>query len=79
MTGNEKEPASELLTVWRLVAIAVDTFLILFTTVADTLGRLYVDPNFRVSEILFGSLIGAWLGLLGIEGLSRFRSRNHGS
>lgn len=74
MTDNDR-PSSELLAVWRLVAIAVDTFLILFTSMADTLGRLLIDPNFHVSEILFGSLIGAWLGLLGIEGLSRLRSK----
>lgn len=76
MANHDREPATELLTYWRLVAIAVDTVLIAFTAIVDSLGRLYVDPSFHVSEFLFGSLIGAWLGLLGIEGISRFRNRD---
>lgn len=64
---------TDFLRTWRLVAIATDTVLIAFTTVVDTLGRLYIDPSFRVSEFLFGALISAWLILLGFEGLSLFQ------
>lgn len=68
----------DFLRLWRLVAIGTCTLLIAFTTIVDTLGRLYIDPTFRVSEFLFGSLIAAWLGLLGIEGISLLkRARNH--
>ena len=37
----------------------------------DTLGRLLVDPQFHASELFLGTLIGALLLLLGIEGVSR--------
>jgi hypothetical protein len=37
----------------------------------DTLGRLLLDPNFHASELFLGTLIGALLLLLGIEGVTR--------
>lgn len=79
MKPNEPTDESRFLRLWRLVAIATDTALIAFTTVVDTLGRLYIDPHFRVSEFVFGALVSAWLILLGFEGASyinRIRGRN---
>jgi len=73
VAGRDPSEEERLLRTWRLVAIATATGLIAFTAIIDSLGRLFVDPTFHVSEILFGSLIGAWLGLLGIEGLTRLR------
>ena len=64
------------LRLWRLVAIGVDTILILFTVLADVLGRLYIRADFHVSEVLFGTLVTSWLVLLGFEGLSQFRKKN---
>lgn len=45
--------------------------MIVLLVVVDTLGRLLVDPNFHASELFLGTLIGALLLLLGIEGVSR--------
>lgn len=70
MASREPSDEQRFLRVWRLIAIGTDTVLIAFTTIVDTLGRLYIDPAFRVSEFLFGALISAWLILLGFEGIS---------
>lgn len=45
--------------------------MIVLLVVVDTLGRLLVDPGFHASELFLGTLIGALLLLLGIEGVSR--------
>lgn len=63
----------------RLIAIAVDTILIAFTAVADTLGRLYIRPDFHVSEVLFATLVGSWLVLLGFEGIDLIRTKRNGN
>lgn len=80
VTSDEGRDELRFLRLWRLIAIGTDTALIAFTVVVDTLGRLYIDPNFRVSEFLFGALVSAWLVLLGLEGLSfisqKVRGRN---
>lgn len=67
------------LRLWRLIAIAVDTVLIAFTVFADNLGRLYIRPDFHVSEILFGTLVTAWLVLLGFEGVNILSRRRNGN
>jgi hypothetical protein len=68
-----------MLVVARVAAIVTTTLLIAFTVVIDALGRLIFDPTFHVSEIIFGSLIAAWLGLLGLESISFVRSIRNGS
>jgi hypothetical protein len=64
---------------WRVIAIGVDTALIAFTAMADTLGRLYIRPDFHVSEVLFATLVGSWLVLLGFEGVDLIRHRRNGN
>jgi len=73
--GDERTERDEgqFLELWRWVAIGTNTFLIAFTALADTLGRLFLDPTFHVSEILFGALVTSWLVLLGFQGLDRLR------
>jgi len=68
MADVDPPQQADFLRLWRLVAIGVDTALIAFTVIIDSLGRLYVDSTFHVSEILFGALVSAWLVLLGFEG-----------
>lgn len=55
----------------RVVVAVVITILIVMLVVFDNVGRLIVDPNFRTSDFIFGTLIGALLLLLGVEGLNR--------
>jgi hypothetical protein len=45
--------------------------MIVLLVVVDSLGRLYVDPAFHIDELALGTLIGALLLLLGIEGINR--------
>jgi hypothetical protein len=71
----------QFLALWRWIAIGVDTFLIAFTVLVDNLGRLFLDPTFHVSEVLFGALVTSWLVLLGFEGrslLDRWRGPTNG-
>ena len=67
---QEQSGSRELLSLLRYIAISVDTALIAFTVIVDSMGRLFVDEDFHVSEILFGTLITSWLVLLGFEGKS---------
>ena len=67
---RDEHDQENFLALWRWIAIGTATILIIFTVVIDSLGRLYVDHDFHVSEILFGALISAWLVLLGFEGKS---------
>lgn len=77
MAGDDRRPVAQrdteevLLRRLRLIAGAVILVMIVLLVVVDTLGRLYVDPTFRASELFLGTLIGALLLLLGIEGVSR--------
>ena len=75
MTGDERptrDPAEErLLRRLRLIAGAVILTMIVLLVTVDTLGRLLLDPTFHASELFLGTLIGALLLLLGIEGVSR--------
>lgn len=48
--------------------------MIVLIVVVDTLGRLYIDPSFHASEVALGTLIGALLLIVGIEGAARLRS-----
>ena len=55
----------------RVIAGAVILLMIVMLVVVDTIGRLFVDPAFRASELFLGTLIGALLLLLGIETVTR--------
>lgn len=66
-----------MLRVVRLIASATATALVAFTVLIDSMGRLFIDPTFHVSEVLFGSLVAAWLALVGLEGLSLLRGNGH--
>lgn len=63
----------------RLIALGVDTFLIAFVVIADTLGRLYVRGDFHASELLFYGLVSVWLVLLGYEGVTRLLRGGNGN
>lgn len=56
----------------RVVAGGVILACILFLVVVDALGRLLVRPDFHVGDIFLGSLLGALLLLIGVEGAARF-------
>lgn len=60
------------------IAAAVIIFLLVFLVIADTVGRLYIDPNFHVSEVIFGTLGGILLVLLGLRGLDTIIKRKNG-
>ena len=53
--------------------------LIVLLVVADTAGRLFIEDNFRVSELFLGSLIGALLLLAGIDVAARIPGSRNGS
>ena len=69
----------DLLPLFRIVAIVTCTALIIFTVAIDNLGRLFVRPDFHVSELLFYALIGSWLALLGIPAGSALLDRIRGN
>lgn len=74
-----KDPAEErVLKRLRILAGGVILSMIALLVVVDTLGRLYVDPEFHASELFLGTLIGALVLILGIEGL-RGISKGNGS
>lgn len=67
-----KDPVEErLLRRLRVISGAVILVMIGLLVVVDTLGRLLINPDFHASELFLGTLIGALLLLLGIEGVSR--------
>jgi hypothetical protein len=75
-SNGARDPAEErLLRRLRLIAGGVILVMIVLLVTVDTLGRLYVDPNFHASELFLGTLIGALLLLLGIEGVARLPGR----
>ena len=73
MAGDSRHRSTEekLLGRLRLIAGAVILVMIVLIVTVDTLGRLFVDPAFRASELFLGTLIGALLLILGIEVASR--------
>lgn len=76
MNGDERpetrDPTEErLLRRLRLIAITTILLMVVLLVVVDTLGRLFIDREFHASELFLGTLIGALLLLLGVEGASR--------
>lgn len=74
MAGDESprhDPAEErLLRRLRLIAIGVILSMIVLLVTVDTLGRLFVDPQFHASELFLGTLVGAMIPLLGVIGVT---------
>ena len=73
MPTSRPDDDGRMLRVVRIIASITATGLVAFTVLADALGRLFIDPAFHVSEVLFASLVASWLGLLGLEGISLLR------
>ena len=57
----------------RIVTVVVLGALLVFVTAADTLGRLFINPTFHVDQVVWGSLIGAFLISAGVAGVSSLR------
>jgi hypothetical protein len=70
--GSSRDPVEErLLRRLRIVAGVVILLMIVVLVLVDSLGRLFVNPDFHIDELALGTLIGALLLLLGIEGINR--------
>jgi uncharacterized BrkB/YihY/UPF0761 family membrane protein len=75
--GSPRDPVEErLLRRLRLIAVVVILAMIVLLIVGDTLGRLYIDPSFHSSEVALGTMVGALIVLLGLEGVARFPGRS---
>jgi succinate dehydrogenase hydrophobic anchor subunit len=61
----------------RLTAVAIIalTATVVLMAATDTLGRLFRDPAFHVSEPIVGMFLASLLALLGIKGFERFLNR----
>ena len=51
----------------RLLAGIVVLLLIAVVVLADIFGRLLVDDQFRISDLMLGTLLGALLYIIGID------------
>lgn len=60
---------------FRLVAVGVLLAMLVLEVVVDLFGRLLINPEFRISEVLFGTMLSAILLLLGVAGLERITGR----
>lgn len=70
-TPSDQATEDRLLRRLRLIAGGVILLMIVLLVSADTLGRLFISPDFHSSELILGTLIGALLLILGIEGLNK--------
>lgn len=55
----------------RLTSGLVTLSMIVLLVFADTFGRLLIDREFHVSEIIFGTLCGSLVAFVGAEALAR--------
>lgn len=76
MADQRRDAEDRLLRYLRIAAVGVFLIGILLIVIADTLGRLYVDPAFHASEIIFATMVGAVGALVGTELLARIPKRN---
>lgn len=75
-TPRQHDPAEErLLRRLRLIAIGVILTMIVLLVTVDTLGRLFIDPQFHASELFLGTLVGAMIPLLGVVGVTSLPGR----
>jgi hypothetical protein len=79
MEGGNHEEERRALQTLRWIAGAVSLFLLVFLVIIDSLGRLFVDRNFHVSEVIFGTLGGILLIILGLEGANFFKRNSNGN
>ena len=70
-----RDAEERLLRYLRVASVIVFLVGILLQVIADTLGRLYVDPSFHASEIIFATMVGAVCALVGTELLARIPKR----
>ena len=75
MTERRSDAEERLLRYLRVASVIVFLSGIVLIVVADTLGRLFVDPNFHASEIILATMVGAVGALLGTELLARIPKR----
>jgi ABC-type enterochelin transport system permease subunit len=75
MAEQKRDAEERLLRYLRVASVIVFLVGILLQVVADTLGRLYVDPSFHASEIIFATMVGAVGALVGTELLARIPKR----
>jgi hypothetical protein len=69
---RDHEPTEDrLLRRLRAVSVVVILVLLVFLVVIDTLGKVFINASFGVSDVIFGSLIGGLFILLGVEVWSR--------
>jgi O-antigen/teichoic acid export membrane protein len=55
---------------FRIASFIVILGLLVLTVIADTFGRLFIDPTFHSSDVTVVTLIGAVLGYASIEAIS---------
>lgn len=72
-----RERERELLHRLRGTAAITVLALLVLLVISDVFGRLFLDRDFHVSEVIFGTLAGALLILLGIEGAARILNGNN--
>lgn len=72
MAAPERGPGEDqLLRKLRVVSGVVILVLLAFLVVLDTAGKFIVGPQFAVSDVIFGGLLGSLLLVMGIEVASR--------
>lgn len=76
MVEPRSDSEDKLLRRLRVAGGAVTIVMLVLMVVADSFGRLFIDPTFHISDIVFGTLVGAMLALVGVEGLIRLPKRN---
>lgn len=83
MAGSEqngsrrRDPREErLLQRFRLISIGVVLLMIVLVVTVDSLGRLFIDPEFQASQVFLGVLAGTLVTLFGFEGLARVGRRD---
>jgi Na+/serine symporter len=65
--GRPRDPGeSRLLFKLRIGATVTIGCLLVFVLVTDTLGRLFVDPDFHIDEFIWGSLLGTFMLVAGV-------------
>ena len=69
MSERRDDAEERLLRKLQIVSGVVFLVLIVLMVTVDNFGRLFIDPNFHVSEVLAGTLVGALLALIGVTAL----------
>jgi hypothetical protein len=76
MAEQRNDAEDRLLRRLRLACGYVSLGCMVLLLLADTFGRLLFDPSFHVSEILFGTLVGALVAFVGVEALVRIPKKD---